>query len=109
MTIDVDVRVAARHFGLDPKLVQAVVNAEGNILKAVQCSFPDTKTRAEALDILCRSAVHAMSDYLQQDSSEQSAFVQFWSARWAPRGAGNDPKDLNQFWPVNVLRLWRSV
>jgi len=35
MTIDPDVRGVAAHFGLDPLLVQAVVNAEGNIVRAV--------------------------------------------------------------------------
>lgn len=34
MTIEADVYEAARHFGLDPSLLQAVVNAEGDTPKA---------------------------------------------------------------------------
>ncbi len=115
MTIDADVVHAARHFGLDPKLIQAVVNAEGDILKAVRCSLPETPDRAHALDITCRSAVHAMSDYLKEHSavcdSERldETFVEFWARRWAPQGASNDPHGLNENWPVNVLKLWRSA
>jgi hypothetical protein len=102
--IDPDVRRVANRFGLDPKLLQAVVKAEGNIIKAVQCSFPNVTTTEQALDITCRSAVHAMSDYIKQTDPE--GFVAFWGARWAPRGVDNDPTDLNANWPQNVQRLW---
>jgi hypothetical protein len=105
MIIDPDVEKAAAQFGLDPKLIQAVVQAEGDILKAVRCSFPDIQSRAQALDILCRSAVHAMSDFLEVDGS-RLAFVRFWGARWAPVGAANDPAGLNANWIKNILALW---
>lgn len=106
MTIDPDVKLISKKFGIDPALMQAVVLAEGNIVKAVQCSFPNVKTRDEALDILCRSAVHAMSDYIKV--GDPDGFVQFWANRWAPRGVANDPTDLNKNWPVNVLRSWKT-
>lgn len=106
MTLDPDVRATAAHFGLDARLVQAVVNAEGNIVKAVQCSFPSVTTREKALDILCRSAVHAMSDFIQQAQAED--FVGFWSARWAPPNVANDPTHLNEHWSSNVFKLWRA-
>lgn len=105
MTIDDDVARIAKQFGVDAELIQAVVVSEGNILKAVQCSIPSVKTREKAIEVTCRSAAHAMSDYLKAHAA--GAFVAFWSERWAPRGVANDPKDLNQFWPVNVLRLWK--
>ena len=105
MTIDADVASTAKHFGIDAKLIQAVVNAEGDILKAVRCSVPSTKDRQEALEITCRSAVHAMSDYVQQ-TGNASGFVKFWGARWAPVGASNDPQHLNVNWITNVLSLW---
>lgn len=102
--IDPDVAVYAKHWGLDPALIQAVVQAEGNIVKAVQCSVPTVETRAEALDVLCRSCAHALCDFAKRDHAAD--FVQFWAQRWAPVGAGNDPTALNANWPVNVLALW---
>ena len=45
-TIEPDVLVA-RGVGLDPALLQAVVNAEGDIVRAVQCSLPSVTTREE--------------------------------------------------------------
>lgn len=105
MTLDPDVRGIAARFGLDPTLVQAVVNAEGNILAAVQCSIPSVQTREKAIDVLCRSAVHALCDYLTS-TGERGPFVDFWGARWAPIGAANDPKGLNANWATNVKALW---
>ena len=104
--VDPDVRRIAARFGVDPKLIQAVVKAEGNILKAVQCSFPNIKTEDEALEITCRSAAHALSDYVKQTDPE--GFAKFWGSRWAPVGATNDPMNLNRNWPANVLRFWLS-
>jgi cephalosporin-C deacetylase-like acetyl esterase len=104
MTIDADVNRIAKRFGVDAGLIQAVVKAEGNIVKAVQCSIPSVTTREEALEVTCRSAAHAMSDYLKAHAGPE--FVAFWGARWAPRGASNDPTDLNKNWPVNVTRFW---
>lgn len=104
MTIDPDVRGVAAHFGIDARLIQAVVNAEGDIVRAVQCSVPSVQTREKALDVLCRSAVHALSDYVK--AGHATDFVEFWGARWAPQGAANDPTHLNQNWPKNVKVLW---
>lgn len=98
----------AHQFGVDPALIQAVVNAEGNILKAVQCSLPTVTTRDEAIEVTCRSAVHAMSDYVASTAGQPFTFVQFWGARWAPTGAANDPHGLNANWIGNVFRFWRS-
>lgn len=102
--IDPDVRRLATRFGVDPALIQAVVTAEGDILKAVQCSIPSVETREKALEITCRSAAHAMSDYLK--AHDRDGFVAFWGKRWAPLGAANDPTHLNQNWSKNVLKLW---
>lgn len=102
--IDPDVRRIAKRFGVDAALIQAVEKAEGDILKAVRCSVPSTRDREEALEITCRSAAHAMSDFLKQ--SNPSGFVSFWAARWAPVGVKNDPTSLNANWPKNVSKLW---
>lgn len=106
MTIEDDVKRVAAHFGIDPALIQAVVIAEGNIVKAVQCSIPSVTTREAALHVTCRSAVHAMSDYIKANPEDREAFVQFWGKRWAPVGVANDPTNLNRHWPGNVHRVW---
>lgn len=81
--------------------------AEGNIVKAVQCSFPSVTTRQEALDITCRSAVHALSDFVKAQHGAE--FVSFWAQRWAPEDAENDPTHLNKNWPVNVRAKWLAT
>lgn len=107
VTIDPDVKRIAAHFGVDAALIQAVVRAEGNILKAVQCSIPSVTTREQAIEITCRSAVHAMSDLVK--ATRADVFVEFWAHRWAPQGAANDPTSLNANWPVNVKKFWGTV
>ena len=37
---------------------------------------------------------------------DRQAFIVFWARRWAPLGAANDPKNLNQYWQSNVIRFW---
>ena len=105
--IDQTIKTIASHFGIDPTLIGAVERAEGNILKAVQCSIPTVETREKALEITCRSAVHAMSDYIKQ--TDPDGFVEFWAKRWAPVGASNDPTKLNANWPKNVKKAWNVV
>jgi len=103
VTINQDVHMIAEEWRLDERLVQAVVNAEGNIVRAVQCSVPTVVTRVDALDVLCRSLVHAMQDYVRATPEH---FVEFFGARWAPLGAGNDPTHLNEHWVANVFASW---
>jgi hypothetical protein len=104
MTIDPDVKRIAKYFGVDAALIQAVVVADGNILKAVQCSIPSVTTREEALKVTCRSAAHALSDFVKANHGAE--FITFWGHRWAPVGAVNDPSDLNRNWPRNVAAGW---
>lgn len=107
MTIDADVRTTAQRFGLEPRFLQAIVNAEGDILRAVRCSIPSTKDRQTALEITCRSAIHAMRDFITAYGFAET-YVEFFGSRWAPIGAGNDPTSLNKNWVPNVYRLWRG-
>ena len=80
MKIDPDVRAISSFFGVDPALVQAVVAAEGDIVRAVRCSYPTVQTREEALKITARSAAHAMSDWIKSGGEErQDAFITFWA------------------------------
>lgn len=107
MIIDSDVAAVAKQWGLDPVWVQGIVTQEGNILKAVQCSpaTRDTKTREQALQIVCRSLVHRMGDYMKM-LGVVSGFVAFFGGHWAPVGAENDPRGLNVNWVPNVRKLW---
>lgn len=107
MTIDLDVAATAKHFGLDPRLLQAVVNAEGPgmaILKAVQCSTQGVTTRTQALEIAARTLVHALSDYVR--ISVPTGFVEAFAAKWAPEGVANDPTHLNENFARNMRKLW---
>lgn len=36
------------------------------------------------------------------------AFIKFMAARWAPVGATNDPRALNEHWPTNVKEAYRG-
>lgn len=105
MTIDADVAAVAKQWGLDPVWVQGIVTQEGNILKAVQCSMPSIQTREAALQIVCRSLVHRMGDYMKM-LGVVSGFVAFFGGHWAPVGADNDPRGLNVHWVPNVRKLW---
>lgn len=109
MTVDADVTAIAHHFGVAPELIQAVMNAEGNIIQAVHVSIPSVHDRQTAIDVTCRSAVHAMSDWIRADQARLEAFVAFWGARWAPVGVDNDPTNLNTNWVPNVTKGWQSA
>ncbi len=104
MIIDPDVQLVAKSWGLPASLLQAVVQAEGDIVKAVQCSIPTITSRTSALDVLARSCTHAMADFIHADY--EADFVTFWAARWAPENVANDPAHLNQNWAPNVTKLW---
>ena len=101
MTLDPDVRGKAAFFGIPPELLQAVKNAEGNLLRAVQCSLPTVQTLDKAEEVTCRSAVHAAFDFLRAQGL-MGAFIEAWGAKWAPIGATNDPHGLNANWVKNV-------
>jgi hypothetical protein len=103
MKIDADVALIAARWGLSPALLQAIVIAEGDIVKAVRCSVPVT-TRAQALEVLARSTTHRMQEYVA--AHDPRGFVEYFASQWAPVGAANDPTNLNANWPRNVLRLW---
>jgi hypothetical protein len=104
VNIDPDVQVIAHRWGLPAELLQAVVQAEGNIVKAVQCSIPSVQTRDEALQVLARSCTHAMADFIHLE--DKDGFITFWAARWAPEHVANDPTHLNSNWAGNVQALW---
>lgn len=107
MTVEPIVAQTAQHFGVDARLIQAVIQAEGDILKAVRCSIPSIASREDAIRVTCRSALHALHDFhFKAGGGTPQQFVQYWAHRWAPVNATNDPHGLNQFWPLNVTKLW---
>lgn len=106
LIIDDDVAAAAHFWQEDQRLLQAIVQAEGNIVRAVQISVPSCLTRADALIITCRSLAHRRRDYITH-LQQTSDFLAFFAAHWAPRGAANDPHDLNAHWLDNVRTLAR--
>lgn len=126
MKIELDVAAITQRWSNSlafTRIIQAVCLAEGNILKAVQCTYPHVTTRTEAIEILCRSCTHAMADFITErvfdctnDDGDATgdrwnvlvAFIHFWAARWAPVGVTNDPSNLNKNWPVNVLKILRN-
>lgn len=105
MKLAPDVRGIAASFNLDAALVQAVCDAEGDIVKAVHCTYEHVTTREEAIRILCRSIVHAMRDYIVTNGHAND-FVAQWATKWAPQGAANDPHGLNANWTKNVIAIW---
>jgi len=107
MTLENDVRAVAQDFGIDPNLLQSVVDAEGgDIAAAVHEAVPSVTTRAEALRVAARSAVKAMSDYIKYGGiGRRDSFVMFWGRRW-DWGAHPGPDHLNADWADTVDRLW---
>ena len=107
-TPDPDVLGIARQFAgasiAMPKLMQAVVTAEGNIIRAAQCSVPDVETRGDALRILARSIDHHAVDWIMANHAAE--FIAYFGAHWAPVGVANDPTGLNANWIANVRALW---
>lgn len=111
------VAATARHFGLPPTLLQAIVDAEGGqdaIIRAVQCSLPQVTTLNKALEVTCRTVTHALSDYVlaagaAPEGTMRDGFIAFLGARWAPRGAANDPTNLNANWARNVQSIYQQL
>jgi hypothetical protein len=101
-------RIAAR-YRLDPSWVQSIVEAEGGtaaIIKAVQCSLPKVTTLEAALEVVCISTCHRMSDFIAADPERAKEFVKYFGSFWAPLGVTNDPHHLNENWVPNVTKLW---
>ncbi len=125
-------------FYLDPfrPLLLAMIRAEGGqaaFVKAVQCSRPDVQTFAMALAIACKTIRNKVVDFQSRGLGPvlkmlarkradpwtgesfprqlivSDEFIAFLATQWAPRGVANDPKDLNQNWPVNVIRIYREI
>ena len=97
----------ASTFGLDASLLQAIVDNEEDIVRAVQCAVQSVSTRSEALQITARSAVHAMCDFIKSGGAErQDDFIRFWSRRWSSFEDKTEATLLNAGWRANVDHWW---
>ena len=106
MTLENDVRAVAHEFGIDPHLLQAVVNAEGDIVEAVHKTIPSVTTRTQALRIATRSAVHAMCDWIKYGGyGRREAYILYWGRRWRPLDE-QDSDRINENWAGNVYPVW---
>lgn len=106
MTIHPTVLSAAQHWGQDPRLIQAMVQAEGGpdaFVRAVQCSVA-VSNFPQAVEVACRTATHRMWEYVKEHDSEP--YVLYLGSKWAPIGAANDPHELNANWVHNVYDAW---
>ena len=102
---------AAKHWRVPASLLFAIIQAEGGsaaFLTAIQCSVPTCGSFESALDIGCRTIVHAMGDYIQSEGHLRQNFLNLLASRWAPIGAENDPTNLNANWKHNVAQGWRA-
>ena len=107
MKIEPDVYRVASTFGLDASLLQAIVDNEEDIVRAVQCAVQSVSTRSEALQITARSAVHAMCDFIKSGGPErQDDFIRFWSRRWSAFADTTEAALLNAGWKTNVDQWW---
>lgn len=106
------VRSVCHEWGLNPDPILAMIDAEGGtaatFIRAVKCSIPEVNRFDKAVDIACRSFVHAMSDMVTSEPDLRINAVLRLKARWAPDHVDNDPKELNQNWGRNVLARWES-
>ena len=122
---------------LDPfsPLIEAMIQAEGGeraFLTAVRCSMPNTRTydeslarcaktirnRAVAWEEFDQGPLFAVVRYPGTDpwTGEDrparlvvtDAFIAFLGARWAPKGAENDPHHLNENWIRNVVAIYHQ-
>ena len=86
VTIEPDVAHVARQqdgaSALAPRLLQAVVNSERNIVRATECTVANVTSRIEAIEIAGRTWNHFAWDFIEAHCLD--AFLEFVGNRWAP-------------------------
>ena len=110
------------------KLIDAITVAEGGpaaFILAVRCSIPDCADLIQARQIAANTIAHKLWDhYMEHEELGPyqpgiEEFIAYFASRpdpahpgkntgWAPIGAENDPKNLNQYWTPNVLAALRA-
>lgn len=82
------------------EICKAIRKAEGNSnygIISVKCS-----SESECRKVCLRTIRNNRKRYAKVEQSYSGDFVHFLATRYAPIGAGNDPKGLNKNWEKNV-------
>ncbi len=108
----------AQRTGIDPNFLAALRRAEngraGRELGVLSVPAPglDQQARVAAYTIRNMAARFEKQGGTVVDPATgryTGSFLRFFSARYAPRGAANDPTDLNRFHTANLIALYRRV
>jgi len=106
---------AADQYALDARFLAAIRLQEnggpGREFGVLSVSAP---TYADQLDWAARTVVHRLTTYeqgtgqspLDPDGRYSSPFINYFAGIYAPVGAKNDPRNLNQWWPGNVIAFY---
>lgn len=108
----------ARRTGIDPDLLTALRRTEnggpGREFGVLSVAAPGVEQQAR----IAANTVRNMAARFQRQGGVPvdpatgrytEAFLRFFSSRYAPRGAANDPLDLNRFHAANLIALYRRV
>lgn len=108
----------AQRTGIDPNLLAALRRAENG---RAGREFGVLSVPAPGLDQQARVAANTIRNMAVRFERQggtvldpatgrySESFLRFFSARYAPRGAANDPTDLNRFHAANLIALYRRV
>lgn len=109
--------VVAEAYGIEPEALAAVRIAEsggpGNEFGVL--SIPEVDTYGEEARVAAESIRNNIGRFTQKYGHSpyvsgrlSLAFWNFMQERYAPRGAGNDPDDLNRHWAKNVSTYYKA-
>ncbi len=108
----------ADEFGIDPRFLAALREAEGGgpgreygVLSVPAPSYEDQVT------IAARTIANTIGRYEAEtgqaavglDGRYTDDFARYFSARYAPIGAENDPQGLNRYHLANLLAAYRRI
>jgi hypothetical protein len=112
------IRAAASQAAIDPRFLHALRRAENGgpgrefgVLSVPAPTYQDQARLAaqsirrsvERFDAQGRSAIDPVTGRYTEE------FIKFFSSRYAPIGAGNDPAGLNRFHARNLIRLYAQL
>lgn len=112
---DAQIREAAGRAGIDARFLHALRRAEnggpGREFGVLSVPAPTYDEQARVAAESIRRSTERFERTGRQaidpvTGRYTEAFIRFFSKRWAPVGAANDPKGLNQYHAGNLLRLY---